>query len=75
MWADYSNPLSRNGYYMAIQKKGTRYFFCNFLSIIILYGISKEMKSFTPVQTTMKHGLKDIQVNLTYLITARAKLN
>ena len=42
---------------------------------VYIYGISKVMKSFTPVQTIMKHGLKDIQVNLTYLITARAKLN
>ena len=32
--------------------------------IMYIFVIFKEMKSFTPVQTIMKHGLRDIQVNL-----------
>ena len=34
-------------------------------SHVVILVTFKEMKSFTPVQTIMKHGLRDKQVNLT----------
>ena len=33
------------------------------------------MKSFTPVQTIMKHGLRDKQVNLTILLLLKLNLS
>ena len=48
--------------------------YCNLL-VNIKYGISKVMKSFTPVQIIMKHGLRNIQVNLTILLLLKLNLS